>query len=294
MFMTRITLTFFLLLFAINSRAGDALAPLPKPVLCGKFPKVIDESSGLVKSRRYPDKDVFWTHNDSGDTARIFAVTSKGAILRIVKIPHAENVDWEEISMDEKGRLVICDIGDNKRDNNGGKRDGVILYRIAEPDAFDPAEPAPEPEIFRFNYPQGEGPFDAEGVFMSAGSAYLLTKRLDRTTCYKLPLPEKVPAEMVPMTRIARTKSFTIATGAALSDDGRHLAIINYHSITVITFAEPFASLKPNEKDELPLFDSPRRTLNVFLGQTEAVAWDSDDLLLTTEGGDIFRCAKCK
>ncbi len=37
----------------------------------------IDELSGIVKSRTYPD--VYWVHNDSGDEARIFAVDGERA-----------------------------------------------------------------------------------------------------------------------------------------------------------------------------------------------------------------------
>ena len=40
----------------------------------------ITESSGLVKSRKYPS--VYWTHNDSGDSARIFAITEIGKIIK--------------------------------------------------------------------------------------------------------------------------------------------------------------------------------------------------------------------
>ncbi len=294
--MNRIALALSILCLSICSSVSGEEAPkkLPAPVICGKLPKVVDESSGLIKSKRYPDKDVFWTHNDSGDTARVFAVDSTGKLLRIVDVPHAENVDWEELTMDEKGRLIACDIGDNNRDDNAGKRKGVVLYRFREPDAFDKNEPPPEPEIFRFRYPHGEGPFDAEGVFARAGNAYLFSKQIEGTSCFKLPMPEIAPAETVAMTVAARTKAFNVVTGAALSDDGRHLALINYLSVSVLDLPEPFQALKPNAAGELPFFEFPRRTVNAFLGQTEAVAWDGDDLVLTTEGGDIFRCTKCK
>ncbi|HLX60796.1 MAG TPA: hypothetical protein VKX17_05890 [Planctomycetota bacterium] len=289
----RRTVLFFI---ALTLNAADAHKDLPMPVSTGELPKVIDESSGLIKSKRYPGKDVFWTHNDSGDSARIFAIDSTGKLLRTVAIPHAENVDWEEITMDEKGRVIICDIGDNSRNNNGGQRMGVVFYRIAEPDAFDKNEALPEPEVFRFQYPKGEGPYDAEGVFARGGNAYLFSKQIEGASCFKLPIPEKAPAETVTMSVVTRTTNFNVVTGAALSDDGKRLALINYLTIMVIELPEPFDSLKPNSKGELPLFDYPRRSVNVFLGQTEGVAWDKDDLVLTTEGklmgtmGGVFRC----
>jgi hypothetical protein len=277
--------------------SADSALPgqLNKAEFKGNLPKVIDESSGIVKSRRYPDKDVFWTHNDSGDTARIFAIDSTGKLLREVAIPHAENVDWEELTMDERGRLIVCDIGDNNRDNNRGKRDGVVLYRLPEPDAFNPAEKIPDPEIFRFRYPRGEGPFDAEGVFVRNGAAYLFNKLLEgETSLYRLPLPEAAPGDIVGMTVAARTKSFNVVTGAALSDDGRHLAVINYLCVLVLDLPVPFERLQPDAQGQLPLFSAPRRVLNCFLGQTEGVAWDGPDLVLTTEGSSIFRLKKAR
>ena len=41
--------------------------------------KAISEMSGLAKSRRYAE--VYWMHNDSGDSARLFAVDSEGKII---------------------------------------------------------------------------------------------------------------------------------------------------------------------------------------------------------------------
>jgi len=273
--------------------AGEAAEKtLPKPVSCGSLPKVVDESSGLIKSKRYPNKDVFWTHNDSGDSSRIFAVDSTGKLLRTVNVPKAANVDWEEITMDEQGRLIVCDCGDNNRNNNNGRRPSVVLYRFPEPDAFDANEKISAPEVFHFQYPTGEGPFDAEGAFARGGSVYLFSKQVEGTSCFKLAMPEKAPSGSVAMTVACRTKSFNVVTGAALSNDGLHLALVNYLAITVIDLPEPFEKLKPGADGELPLFTYPRRSVNAFLGQTEAVAWDDEDLVLTTEGGGIFRCKK--
>lgn len=268
--------------------AGD----LKKPVQVGKLPKIINESSGLIKSRRHADRGVFWTHNDSGDTARIFAIDATGKLLRTVDIPGAENIDWEEITMDEQGRLIVCDCGDNSRDNNRGRRMGVVLYRFAESDAFDKNEKIEKVERFQFHYPEGKKIHDAEGAFARAGAVYLFSKEVDGAKCYKLPMPEKAPAESVEMQRVAKTTSFSVVTGASLTPDGKHLALINYLSVVVIDFPEAFEKLAPNAKGELPIFTSPRRSVNCFLGQTEGVAWDGDDLLLTTEGRGVFRLTK--
>ncbi len=39
--------------------------------------KAINESSGLARSQHHPDH--YWTHNDSGDTPRLFLIDRKDA-----------------------------------------------------------------------------------------------------------------------------------------------------------------------------------------------------------------------
>ena len=65
---------------------------------------LIEESSGLVQSRKYPG--VYWTHNDSGDSARLYAVTKNGKIIHPpgnidyqgILVFEASNTDWEDIA----------------------------------------------------------------------------------------------------------------------------------------------------------------------------------------------------
>ena len=79
--------------------------------------KEIDESSGLAASKC--TEDVFWTHNDSGDGAYIFALDSNGEKLATYKVKNADNNDWEDIAeiKDSNGEcfLYIGDIGNNSR-----------------------------------------------------------------------------------------------------------------------------------------------------------------------------------
>jgi hypothetical protein len=278
-------LTIVLILISLHTLAGEpapAGAPLAAPAWVGELPrKPINESSGLVKSRRHPDKNIFWTHNDSGDSERIFAVDGKGNLLRTVEIPSTKNVDWEEISMDDKGRLVICDVGDNQR-----KRSEITLYRLMEPDPLNAEEALREVQSFTYHYPKGQGPFDAEGVFVRGDSAWLFTKDTTTTRLFRLPLPVLTKeGEILEAELVLEANKFNVITGAAISDDGRHIALINYISISVLDLPCEFEKLEDKKK----LFENPSRTRLALLGQTEAVAWDSADLVLTTEGGAMYR-----
>jgi len=266
----------------LAGEAAPAAGTLNQPQPRGELPAEIKECSGLVRSRRHTEQSVFWTHNDSGDAAEICAIDGEGNRLRRVKVPNAENVDWEDVCIDDKGRIIVADIGDNLR-----RRKTFTLYRFSEPSAFAADEKVSEPQVLTYRYPEKQGPFDAEALFAFGGDAYLLTKDPTRTRLYKLSLPPIVRAgEVLEAEFITESDSFASVTGAAISEDGRHIALINYLTILVIDLPEPL--------DKLPgraakLFEAPRRVRMALLGQTEAVTFDRTDLLLGTEGGSLYR-----
>src|SRR5215217_4049085 len=90
----------------------------------------IYESSGLALSRRH--QAVVWTHNDSGDEARLFAVGPEGRTLATLTLAGVEARDWEALAAghDDRGRpaLFVGDIGDNQ-----GVWPDASVYRVAEP-----------------------------------------------------------------------------------------------------------------------------------------------------------------
>lgn len=153
--------------------AGGQIASLPDPSIrrAGTILyKKIDESSGIVASRRHPG--VFWTHNDHGNAARIFAITGQGEALGEYFID-ARNRDWEDIAIDDDGRLYIGAIG-----NNAGKRPEIDVLRIAEPDprrgGGGKRARLPIETRWRLRYPAA--PFDAEALFVLDGWGFITSK----------------------------------------------------------------------------------------------------------------------
>jgi len=55
------------------------------------------EVSGIAASTRYPS--TLWAHNDSGDTARLFAITDAGADRVTFTLSGATANDWEDIAL---------------------------------------------------------------------------------------------------------------------------------------------------------------------------------------------------
>ncbi len=91
----------------------------------------LDEISGVAVSR--DNADVLWVHNDSGDTARVFALNSSGIHLGIYNLSGASAVDYEDIAIGPgpvagTDYLYVADTG-----NNALGRSTVTVYRVAEP-----------------------------------------------------------------------------------------------------------------------------------------------------------------
>jgi hypothetical protein len=108
---------------AVTTTATSAARSLPTasaPELCGRLRVRVaghvrapeaTELSGLVASTA--QKGVLWSHNDSGDRARLFALRTDGSLIASLDVPGAEAVDWEDIAVGPDDTLLVGDIGDN-------------------------------------------------------------------------------------------------------------------------------------------------------------------------------------
>jgi len=143
----------------------------------------IREASGLVRSAVNPG--LLWTHNDSGDAARVFLIDPlSGSIRMEVVLDGVKNIDFEDITLreeDGQSKLVVADIGDNR-----AVRDEVVLYQFNEPELGDLPSltiPFEKLEVMRLRYV--EGPRDAESLMAAPdGSLVLLTKREEQVLIY--------------------------------------------------------------------------------------------------------------
>lgn len=91
----------------------------------------INEASGLASSKVNPG--MFWTHNDSGDKARIFLIDGQARNRAVVWLKDFSNRDWEDISVgpgpvEGKSYIYVGEIGDN-----ASRYEYKYLYRMEEP-----------------------------------------------------------------------------------------------------------------------------------------------------------------
>ena len=258
------------------------------------------ELSGLVKSQTY--SDIWWTHNDGGHPAELFAVDAEGQIVSPawtkrkasgIRIHQAINVDWEDIALAD-GWVYVADIG-----NNGNARRDLGVYVIAEPNPRAIQETRPLafiPIVYpeQSSFPPAEWHYDAESVFISGSTLFVITKhrkdgrwnRLARgANLYALDLTSISMAQPNPLVRVDHHPELAAATAADLSPDGRLLAVLTTQRLWF--FSRPAASLRWFS-ESARAFSAP---LPASIGQAEAVAWDNNKTLriVTEKDASLFQ-----
>lgn len=116
----------------------------------------INESSGVAAYSR--SSKVLFTHNDSGDTPRFFAIGPRGQTLATYDVVGAGAADWEDMAT--SGRtLFFGDIGDNFH-----ARPFVTVYSVPEPvvDLKHSGISAAVQQTFARMLVYEDGPHDAE------------------------------------------------------------------------------------------------------------------------------------
>ncbi|MDT0268184.1 hypothetical protein RM844_18025 [Streptomyces sp. DSM 44915] len=161
---------------AVLAGVGPAVAAdeAPAPEEFTLLDERLTESSGLAASTRHPD--VYWTHNDSDDAARIYAVDgTTGETVATVDLAGVTARDIEAISLGPDGNLYVGDIGDNF---DGGWSE-VWIYRIAEPAEL--TDQSVTPTTFTVQY--ADGPRNAEALMVhpETGRVYIASKKGDES-----------------------------------------------------------------------------------------------------------------
>ncbi len=245
-------------------------------------PALLTECSGLVHSLRY--NGVFWAHGDGGSGASIVPVTASGKLARgwtgAVRVEGCKNNDWEDIALDEKGNLIIADVG-----NNSGRRKQLMLHFVNEP---KPGAVSVRPtRTLRVHYEdqKGDSPdYDCEAVFSAGGRIYFLTKhRSDkRTRLYRLDGESTTRSN--PLRLVGSFDVGGMVTAADASPDGKLVAVLTYTTLWVFSYDRASGSIFTKS-------ESVRRT-PIFAWQAEAVAWEGKDaLVIANENGQLFRVA---
>lgn len=173
----------------------------------------INESSGLTAGRRH--RGVLYTHNDSGDGARIYAIGPDGATQAVLTLPDASARDWEDIAAGPNESLWVADIGDN-----AGSRTEIHLFRTHEPATLR-SQSLPSTR-FRLVYPDGSHDAEALLVRPNTGRVFIVSKQSSGAAVYRA--PKRLRADAV--NRLTRVRSAPArVTAGDFAPDGERLVL---------------------------------------------------------------------
>ncbi|MDE0316251.1 MAG: hypothetical protein OXM61_15230 [Candidatus Poribacteria bacterium] len=226
----------------------------------------IRESSGIVASKQF--EGVYWTLNDSGNPAVLYATKRNGELIREIKVRGSRNFDWEALGIDNKGQLWIGDIGNNSR-----MRFDLNVVVVKEPNPFTETEAE---VIAKYPYRYPDNNVDAEGLFIANGIPYIVSKEQSGAVLYRFPALKADKKQV--LERVGEFTEAKLVTGAGISKDGKRLAVCTYNSLWVYHSTDGNLAQMIRSK--------PWVLRHNFLG--EAICFEDYNLYLTNEARDIY------
>jgi hypothetical protein len=202
--------------------------------------KELDETSGIAASAIR--KDIYYVHNDSGDTSRFFAITPDGTLKNAIyyKGDPKEKLgarDCEDIAVGigpEKGKSYVYmgDIGDN-----GAERKYITIYRIEEKPEWAKDSLVKNAEAVPVHYKYPNGPRDAETLMVDPIDKlfYIVSKREDSVMVYTAPLNFKRDDTLMLTKRctlyFGGFRPFKWITAGDISRDGQQILLKSYEKV---------------------------------------------------------------
>lgn len=188
----------------------------------------LTECSGLVASRN--NAHVLWAHNDSGDSARLFALDTQGRRLGTYNLTGASHTDYEDIGLGpgpltNVSYLYVGDIGDN-----GENRSNIRVYQIPEPAVYARQYTNP-PTVgmkgvrgITLDYP--DAAHNAESLFIDplTGDLFIVTKEATTSRVFTTTQAALNSGTNVILTFV-RNLTFDIPSAADISPTGREIII---------------------------------------------------------------------
>jgi len=198
------------------------------------------EVSGIVASPSH--SGVLWAHADSGDGARVFAISTQGASLGEVRLPSVKAVDFEDIAAgpcpDLGGPCIyVADTGNNSHD-----REELIVYAFPEPNVSPElplAEPISVDSPWRFPFIVDGKKADIEAfiVLPDATGMIFFEKKKKKARVFSYPAPwlANVPVTLVAMGEIdppgIDLAGGHLITSADIHPSGKRLLLRTYFGV---------------------------------------------------------------
>lgn len=244
----------------------------------------ITECSGLVAGHASPD--VWWVHNDSGDSARVFAIGSDGQLVATLSLDGVTVYDVEDLTLapDADGAdLLIGDMGDNDE-----IREHIVVYRVREPSGTPISGTVPAERI-ELRYP--DGAHNAEALLWDpVRSELVLVTKTDAgpSLVYRAPDLDS-PVSLERVGQLPALEGSPLVTGGDVSVDGSLVALRTYTHVWLWRRVpgEPLWSAFASKPCEAPAPPEPQGEAIGFTADTSAWVTLSEGALQPVYRGAI-------
>lgn len=252
-----------------------ACASYTDPEVVGRIEtETITELSGLAASRTRDG--VLYTHNDSGDGARFFAIDRTGALLATYTLEGVVANDIEDVGVGpcpEGSCVYLADIGDNNK-----KRTNISIYRTPEPTI-----PGGAVRAVRLTLTYPDGPHNAEALLVSPEGDLVVVEKSSTGTggVYLLDKDRARGATEATLTRIATltlpAEAGGLVTGGAFHPCEKRVTLRTYTAMFEYRFTGGLETMFASAPTLIPAGREP---------QGEAVTYTANgrELLTASEG----------
>jgi len=197
----------------------------------------LNEASGLAASAK--NTGMLWANNDSGDSARLFAISEAGATRGRYTLSGATAIDWEDLALGRgpvanQPYLYAADIGDNSHD-----RGSIVVYRVAEPAVpTSGTQTLTVSGVDRLTLRYPDGARDAEALVVDpwTGELFVFEKSMTGGTTGIYRAPANLAANST--TVLTRAGTVTLPSGednaitaADIALDGKSIAVRTYGGV---------------------------------------------------------------
>lgn len=250
------------------------------------LPKALKEISGVAYYN-----NLIYTIEDSGNENEVIVIDTLGNINKTISIKNVVNIDWEDLTFDNKGSLYIGDFG-----NNDNVRKDLAIYKINQSDLQ--SENVDIAYKITFDYPeQKDFPpkkkdlmFDVEAFFEFNNHFYLFTKNRSRGfdgSSYIYKIPNKAGhhhAQLIKTIKTCGDYHNCAITSAAISPDGLKFVLLSHSKVWLF---------ENYSKDDITNGKMTELYLNHY-SQKEAICFkNNDELFIADEkvkktGGNLY------
>lgn len=276
------TLTFIALTVATG--VSNFAQPVWAAIIVGPGVQVgtasgLNEVSGISVSRSLPG--TIWAHQDSGDSARFYGMSTSGAIHSTVTLSGRTAVDWEDMAIGPNpsggNYIYIGDIGDNGANRNSG----VDIIRLSEPTSIGNATlTSAQYQVKRVTYP-GIVFFreeDAESLFVDPlNSDLYIVQKVGQGNLFRMPANQWAVSGTYSLQSQGsiNTETDYRPTAADISPDGKHILVRTSRNNGTKAFLF-LRDITTNQSIQNAMQSTPIEITLQSEPQGESIAWAPD------------------